>query len=317
MPVSLVAGAAGFLGSNLARNLLSRGHRVIGLDNFATSSGANLSNLLENKNFSFVKASVSDRGSWPKIEAPDYIFHLASPASPPKYQTLAIETIRANTIGTENLINFALESNSRILFASTSEVYGDPKVSPQTEEYWGNVNPIGPRSVYDESKRLGETLMSHFERTRGLKGSIVRIFNTYGPGMDPHDGRVVSSFIRQALRGEPFTVYGDGTQTRSFCYVEDLISGIIKMAESENFGPLNLGNPTEINLLTLGNIVASVLHVDPVFEFLDLPIDDPKQRCPDINRAKELLGWDPKIGIKEGLLLTASWMKDQGDLKLK
>jgi nucleoside-diphosphate-sugar epimerase len=314
MPVSLVAGAAGFLGSNLSRALLSRGHRVIGLDNFATSSGANLSNILDNRDFSFAIASVSDRSSWPKIEKPDFIFHLASPASPPKYQTLALETINANTVGTENLINFALENNSRILFASTSEVYGDPKISPQTEEYWGNVNPIGPRSVYDESKRLGETLMSHFERTRGLKGSIVRIFNTYGPGMDPDDGRVVSSFIRQALRGEPLTVYGDGTQTRSFCYVQDLISGIVAMSESENFGPFNLGNPIEIDLMTLGNIVASVLNVEPVFEFFDLPIDDPKQRCPDINRAKELLGWEPKIGIEEGLLLTASWMKEQIDL---
>jgi nucleoside-diphosphate-sugar epimerase len=310
MPVSLVAGAAGFLGSNLARNLLSRGHRVIGLDNFATSSGTNLSNILDNRDFSFVTASVSDRSSWPKIEKPDFIFHLASPASPPKYQSLALETINANTVGTENLINLAMESNSRILFASTSEVYGDPQISPQREEYWGNVNPVGPRSVYDESKRLGETLMSFFFRERGLDGAIIRIFNTYGPGMDPLDGRVVSSFIRQGLSQEPFTVFGDGSQTRSFCFVDDLIDGIIAMAESGEFGPINLGNPNELNLLDLGKVVAQVLKIEPIFDFHMLPVDDPKQRCPDISRAMEILGWNPKTQIEEGVLLTSDWMRN-------
>jgi dTDP-glucose 4,6-dehydratase len=234
---------------------------------------------------------------------------MASPASPPKYQALGYETMQANTKGTENLIHLAIENGSRLLFASTSEIYGDPKVTPQKESYWGNVNPIGPRSVYDESKRLGETLMSYFFRERGLDGAIIRIFNTYGPGMDPLDGRVVSSFIRQGLSQEPFTVYGDGSQTRSFCFVDDLIDGIIAMAESGEFGPINLGNPNELDLLTLGKVISKVLNIDPKFEFHELPIDDPKQRRPDISRAIETLGWEPKTEIEDGVLLTANWMR--------
>jgi dTDP-glucose 4,6-dehydratase len=236
---------------------------------------------------------------------------MASPASPPKYQLLGYETIQANTIGTENLIHLALENESRMLFASTSEVYGDPKVTPQKESYWGNVNPIGPRSVYDESKRLGETLMSFFSNERGLDGAIIRIFNTYGPGMDPWDGRVVSSFIRQGLRGEPFTVFGDGSQTRSFCFVEDLVVGIIAMAESREFGPVNLGNPKELDLISLGKLIANILGIDPKFTFHELPTDDPSQRCPDITLAMERLGWEPKIEIEEGISLTANWMKSR------
>jgi dTDP-glucose 4,6-dehydratase len=309
--VSLVAGAAGFLGSHLSSKLLEMGHDVIGLDNFATCDGENLISLRKKSNFRFVEASVSDRTTWGVFEKPDYIFHMASPASPPKYQLLGYETIQANTIGTENLIHLALENESRMLFASTSEVYGDPEVTPQKESYWGNVNTIGPRSVYDESKRLGETLMSYFSNERGLNGAIIRIFNTYGPGMDPWDGRVVSSFIRQGLRGEPFTVFGDGSQTRSFCFVDDLVAGIIAMAESREFGPINLGNPKELDLIALGKLIANILGIVPKFTFHELPTDDPSQRCPDITRAMESLGWEPKIEIEEGISLTANWMRSR------
>jgi dTDP-glucose 4,6-dehydratase len=307
---ALVAGAAGFLGSNLCKALIAKDYKVLGVDNFATSSQKNLGPLLEVPNFSFLEASVTENSALDKTGAVDYVYHLASPASPPKYQKLGLETIRVNTIGTENLTEFALKHSARFLFASTSEIYGDPLVSPQPEKYWGNVNPIGPRSVYDEAKRLGETLVSHFVREEGLNGAIIRIFNTYGPGMDPFDGRVVSTFIRQVLQGEPMTVFGDGTQTRSFCYVDDLIRGIILMAESDQFGPINLGNPIEIDLLSLGQTVAKVLGVAPRFQHLDLPEDDPKQRNPDITRAKELLNWNPSVTLEEGIRKTATWMRD-------
>lgn len=308
MKTALVAGAAGFLGSNLSKSLVARGYKVIGVDNFSTSSDKNLGEVLESPNFSFLQASVTEKSALDNVGPVDYVFHLASPASPPKYQKLGLETIRVNTVGTENLIEFAMQSSARFLFASTSEIYGDPLVSPQQEQYWGNVNPIGPRSVYDEAKRLGETLVSHFVREEGLNGAIIRIFNTYGPGMDPFDGRVVSTFIRQVLQAEPMTVFGDGTQTRSFCYVDDLIRGIILMAESDQFGPINLGNPVEIDLITLGEIVARALGVEPSFQHLDLPVDDPKQRNPDITRAKELLNWSPSVTLEEGIRETASWM---------
>lgn len=309
MKTALVAGAAGFLGSNLSKALVSRGYKVIGIDNFITSSEQNLGDVLESSNFSFLQASVTEKSALDNIGPVDYVFHLASPASPPKYQKLGLETIRVNTVGTENLIEFAMKSSSRFLFASTSEIYGDPLVSPQPEDYWGNVNPIGPRSVYDEAKRLGETLVSHFVREEGLNGAIIRIFNTYGPGMDPFDGRVVSTFIRQALKGEPMTVFGDGTQTRSFCFVDDLVKGIILMAESDQFGPINLGNPMEIDLITLGETVAAVLGVEPSFQHLDLPVDDPKHRNPDITRAKVLLNWSPSVTLEEGIRETATWMR--------
>ena len=309
MRVALVAGAAGFIGSNLSRLLLDKGYRVIAVDNLSTSDGTNLNRLLENPNFSFVNASVTSTLDEFAPESIDLIFHLASPASPPKYQALGLETIHANTLGTENLISLALRDSARLVFASTSEIYGDPLVSPQPEEYWGNVNPIGPRSVYDESKRMGETLISHFSTTQKLDGAIVRIFNTYGPGMDPHDGRVVSTFIRQALEGEPFTVYGDGSQTRSFCYVDDLIDGLLKMAEGKEFGPINLGNPLEYDLISLGNLIADVLGVEPRFEFKALPKDDPRQRKPDITRANQLLNWNPTVHLEEGVAKTADWIK--------
>jgi nucleoside-diphosphate-sugar epimerase len=225
-----------------------------------------------------------------------------------------METLWANTVGTENLLDLALRNSARFLFASTSEIYGDPKVTPQYEEYWGNVNPIGVRSIYDESKRLGETIVEHYFREKNANASIVRIFNTYGPGMDPFDGRVVSTFIRQALTGQPFTVFGDGSQTRSFCYVDDLISGLVKMSHSEEFGPINLGNPSEMNLITLGKEIARIIGIHPEFVFKDLPKDDPKQRRPEISKAKELLDWEPVFGLDYGLEKTASWMKGK-DLK--
>jgi dTDP-glucose 4,6-dehydratase len=309
MKVALVAGASGFIGSNLSRLLLDKDYQVIGVDDHSTSDGTNLKQLKETSQFSFVNASVTSNYEEFAPKPVDVIFHLASPASPPKYQALGLETIHANTLGTENLISLALRDSARLVFASTSEIYGDPLVSPQPEDYWGNVNPIGPRSVYDESKRMGETLISHFSTRDKLDGAIVRIFNTYGPGMDPHDGRVVSTFIRQALAGEPFTVYGDGSQTRSFCYVDDLIDGLLKMAESKESGPINLGNPIEHDLISLGNLIAEVVDVEPRFEFKSLPQDDPRQRKPDISRANQLLNWNPTVRLEEGIAKTAEWIK--------
>jgi dTDP-glucose 4,6-dehydratase len=309
MTVALVAGAAGFVGSNLTSLLLQKDYTVIGVDNLSTSDGSNLEALLANPRFTFTQASVTSDYETFAPESVDYVFHLASPASPPKYQALGLETIHANTLGTENLISLAIRDSARFVYASTSEIYGDPLVSPQEESYWGNVNPVGPRSVYDESKRMGETLVHHFASSGELDGAIVRIFNTYGPGMDPFDGRVVSTFIRQALAGEPFSVFGDGTQTRSFCYVDDLTEGLLRLAESSETGPLNLGNPVEFDLLTLGNLVAEVLGVQPDFDFKSLPIDDPRQRKPDISKAQAKLNWTPKIDVSEGIARTAEWMR--------
>lgn len=309
MTKSLVAGVAGFLGSNLAAELLGRGHSVVGVDNHATSDNRNLLQLHENSQFEFRRMSVTDETEVSNLGELDYVFHFASPASPPKYLKLGLETIKVNTDGTENLIKLALKNSARLIYASTSEVYGNPLVSPQPESYWGNVNPIGPRSVYDEAKRLGETLVALYSRERGLNAGIVRIFNTYGPGMDPFDGRVVSTFIRQALALEPMSIFGDGSQTRSFCYVDDLIDGILRMAETTGFGPVNLGNPTEINLLTLGKIVAESLGVEADFTFHPLPEDDPKQRRPDISMAKELFGWEPRIPLEIGIPRTADWIR--------
>jgi nucleoside-diphosphate-sugar epimerase len=311
MSVVLVAGAAGFLGSNLAQSLLDSNHKVYGLDNFATSNSDNLSVLMANPNFVFIEASVSDEQSYKISDTLNFVYHFASPASPPKYQALGMETVRANTLGTENLIRLALNHSARFLFASTSEVYGDPLESPQRETYWGNVNTIGPRSVYDESKRLGETIVHHYVENANLNGSIVRVFNTYGPGMDPEDGRVVSSLIRQALTNSPFTIYGDGQQTRSFCFVEDLVRGVIKAAESEEFGPFNLGSPIESTVLDLAKEVATVLRVPFNPEFLDLPGDDPRRRCPDITKAKLELGWEPRVSTSSGIARTAEWMKSR------
>ena len=307
----LVTGAAGFVGSNLVDSLLSDGHEVFAIDNFCTGSPANIAHLADDKNFTFIERDIiAGLGEFESIKF-DQIFHMASPASPPRYMELAIETMHVNTTATELLLMYATRHGSRLLFASTSEIYGDPHEHPQRESYWGNVNPIGPRSVYDEAKRFGETLLSHFHRNEGTDTVIVRIFNTYGPRMDPDDGRVVSSFIRDGIKGKSFPVFGDGKQTRSFCFVSDLVAGLRAAMDSGITGPVNLGNPNEFTLLELATKVGSVLGIEPVLEFKELPVDDPKQRQPDISYAKSELNWEPKIELAEGLQLTADWMKTQ------
>lgn len=306
---ALVAGAAGFIGSHLSRELVNQGHEVIGIDNFVTSTGSNIEDLLASESFRFLECSVLQLSPALEDEELDIIFHLASPASPVKYQEHGLATLKANSDGTLNLINLALKASAKFVFASTSEVYGDPLVSPQSEDYWGNVNPIGPRSVYDESKRLGETLVNLHARELGLSATIVRIFNTYGPGMDPNDGRVVSSFVRQALTNTPLTIFGSGEQTRSFCFVSDLVRGLIAASKSSQFGPFNLGNPKEITLLELASIVADSLGVALQTQHEELPQDDPQRRCPDITRARTELNWNPQVELSEGILRTAEWMK--------
>ena len=307
----LVTGAGGFVGSHLVDSLLSDDHEVFGVDNFSTGNQANIAHLADNKNFTFVERDiVTGLGELASVKF-DQIFHMASPASPPHYMRLAIETMHVNTKGTELLLQHATKHGSRLLFASTSEIYGDPHEHPQRESYWGNVNPIGPRSVYDEAKRFGETYVSFFQRVHSVSAVIVRIFNTYGPRMDPNDGRVVSSFIRDGIQGLPFQVFGDGKQTRSFCFVSDLVAGLRVAMDSGITGPVNLGNPNEFTLLELSTQVGKVLNVEPVLEFKELPIDDPKQRQPDISYAKSELNWEPKIELAEGLQLTADWMRNQ------
>ena len=300
----LVTGVGGFIGSNLAAAHLSQGHQVIGIDNFSTGNHENLKEL---EGLTLVEGGVSE--SLGKV--PDDVniaYHFASPASPGKYMALAINTMEVNTSGTLSMVQFCKRTGARFVFASTSEIYGDPLVSPQTEEYWGNVNPIGPRSVYDEAKRFGETLVAHFQREENVNAGIVRIFNTYGPNMDPFDGRIVSTFIRQALKREPFTVFGDGSQTRSFCYIDDLVRGIMAMGRSSHLGPINLGNPRENTLLELAKLVTDIVGGSGEIKFLDLPQDDPKQRNPDISKARSILGWEPKVPLEEGIQKTAAWM---------
>jgi len=299
---ALVSGAAGFVGSHLVDRLLEEGFAVVGVDNFITGKEENLNSAKSNSKFSFldldVVSEIPDLGM--KF---DYIFHAASPASPPKYFKYPIETMMVNSIGTKNLLDLAEKNNSRLIFFSTSEVYGDPLEHPQRESYWGNVNPIGPRSIYDEAKRFGEALVAQRVRAKKVNAGIIRIFNTYGPRLDPHDGRVVSTFIRQAINGEPLTVNGDGNQTRSFCYITDLIDGIFKMAESHEFGPINLGNPNEMTLNELIEEISKLLSKN--LDTTNLPElkDDPVRRKPDISLAKEKLGWEPKVSLTQGLQL--------------
>lgn len=301
----LITGVGGFIGSNLAAAHLTQGHQVIGIDNFSTG---NRENLKELKGLTLIEGGVSE--SLDKVsDHVDIAYHFASPASPEKYMALAMNTMEVNTSGTLSMLQFCKRSGARLVFASTSEIYGDPLVSPQAEEYWGNVNPIGPRSVYDEAKRFGETLVAHFQREEKINAGIVRIFNTYGPNMDPYDGRVVSTFIRQALKSEPFTIFGDGSQTRSFCYIDDLVRGIMAMGQSNHPGPINLGNPKENTLLELAKLVTEVVGGSGEFEYLDLPEDDPKKRNPDISKAQELLNWTPSTDLADGIDNTASWMR--------
>ena len=302
---ALITGVAGFIGSNLAKAHLDAGDQVIGLDNFSTGSRTNLDSL---NSLELIESGVTEAIA----TLPDdvqLVYHFASPASPEKYMAMAMNTMEVNTSGTLSLLKYCLRTGARLVFASTSEVYGDPLVSPQTEGYWGNVNPIGPRSVYDESKRFGETLVAHFQREHKINAGIVRIFNTYGPNMDPFDGRVVSTFIRQALKNEPFTIFGTGVQTRSFCYIDDLVAGIVRMGNSSHPGPINLGNPKENTLLELAQMVAELVGGKDEIEFSELPEDDPKTRNPDITRAREILNWEPAVTIEEGLVKTADWMR--------
>lgn len=304
----LIVGVAGFIGSNLAEAHLIQGDKVFGFDNLATGSLRNIVNLQEHPNFLFVEwdLNLGLPTLPPKL---DFIYHLASPASPPKYMKLAMETMMVNTQGTKTLLELSKRAKARLLFASTSETYGDPLVHPQTETYWGNVNPIGPRSVYDESKRFGETLVAHYQRSEMVDAVIVRIFNTYGPNMDPYDGRVISNFVRQSLMHEPLTIYGTGNQTRSFCYVSDLVRALMAAMESKETGPINLGNPVEFTLLELARLVDRVTGNESTILYKELPIDDPQQRKPDIKLAAKALNWLPTIGLEDGLIKTVDWMK--------
>lgn len=302
----LVTGGAGFIGSHLCEKLLELGHEVICIDNLITGSSSNTLHLKSNPNFKFLNHDVNEE--LPEDLKVDQIYHLASPASPNKlssksYLSHPFETMKVNTTGTWNLANLASKLNAKFLFASTSEVYGDPKEHPQKEEYNGNVNSIGPRSVYDEAKRFGETITSALIREKNLDGRIVRIFNTYGERMALDDGRVVIQFVTQALDGKPLTIYGDGTQTRSFIYISDLIDGIIAAMESPNSKGevFNLGNPNEISVIDLANKVKQMTGSSSPIEFKDLPEDDPKRRSPDISKAKNKLGWEPKVNLDEGL----------------
>jgi len=304
----LVTGGAGFLGSHLCDRLLEAGNEVICVDNFYTGSKENLAHLLENPGFEIIRHDVT----FPLYVEVDEIYNLACPASPPHYQSTPIQTTKTNVHGAINMLGMAKRLNARILQASTSEVYGDPEIHPQTEDYWGNVNPIGLRSCYDEGKRCAETLFFDYHREVGLEIKVARIFNTYGPRMDPNDGRVVSNFIVQALKGLPLTIYGDGSQTRSFCYVDDLLQGLMAMMESDGdvTGPINLGNPGEYTMKELANLVLELTKSKSELVYGALPADDPVRRCPDIGRAEKQLGWAPSIALREGLGRTISYFDD-------
>jgi len=303
----LVTGGAGFLGSHLCERLLNEGNDVICLDNFFTGDKKNIEHLLANNYFELVRHDVSEPIS---LEV-DEIYNLACPASPPYYQFDPVQTTITSVMGAINMLGLAKRTNAKIFQASTSEVYGDPEVHPQTEAYWGRVNPIGVRSCYDEGKRCAETLFFDYHRQHGLKIKVARIFNTYGPRMDPNDGRVVSNFIVQALNNKPITIYGDGSQTRSFCYVDDLIEAFVRLMDtSDDFtGPVNTGNPEEFTILELAEKVIALTGSSSPIEFKPIPTDDPKQRRPDISLAKKKLGWEPKIPIEEGLQHTIAYFE--------
>ncbi len=300
----LVTGGAGFIGSYLCEHLLNEGHEVLCLDNFFTGSKDNIIHLMDNHRFELIRHDITE----PIMLEVDQIYHFACPASPVHYQYNPVKTIKTNVMGTINMLGLAKRVKARVMLASTSEVYGDPKVHPQTEEYWGHVNPIGPRSCYDEGKRVAETLMMDYHRQNNVDIKIIRIFNTYGPRMAINDGRVVSNFIIQALRGEDITVYGDGQQTRSFCYIDDLVDGIFKMMKKENFiGPVNLGNPAEFTILELAKLVIELTGSKSQIKYLPKPQDDPVQRQPDITLAKRELQWEPRIPLREGLEKTIAY----------
>ena len=298
MPTAVVTGGAGFLGSHLCDALVSAGYRVVCVDNLETGSLQNVEHL-RGDSFVFVNHDITTHL---EIDEPvDVVYHLASPASPIDYLRLPLQTLKVGSHGTHNALGLAKWKRARFLLASTSEVYGDPLVHPQPETYWGNVNPIGPRGVYDEAKRYAEALTMAYHRQQGVDTCIVRIFNTYGPRMRPHDGRAIPTFVRQALGNEPLTVFGDGSQTRSFCYVDDLIRGLIALAQSGEHLPVNIGNPSEYTLLELAQTVLDVTGSPSEIVFEALPVDDPKVRQPDITRARQLLGWEPQVSLEDGL----------------
>ena len=310
----LITGGAGFLGSHLCDRFIKEGCHVIAMDNLITGSMSNIEHLMPLKNFEFYHHDVSKY-----IHIPgelDYILHFASPASPIDYLKIPIPTLKVGSLGTHNCLGLALAKRARMIIASTSEVYGDPMVHPQTEDYWGNVNPVGPRGVYDEAKRFQEAMTMAYHTFHGVETRIVRIFNTYGPRMRLNDGRALPAFIGQALRGEDITIFGDGSQTRSFCYVDDLVEGIYRLLLSDHEQPVNIGNPDEISILDFAQEILDLTGTDQKVVFLDLPKDDPKQRKPDITKAKEILGWEPTVNRSEGLKITYEYFKNlpEGDL---
>ncbi|MDX1503160.1 MAG: UDP-glucuronic acid decarboxylase family protein [Thermoanaerobaculia bacterium] len=308
MSTAVVTGGAGFLGSHLCERLIAEGMRVICVDNLITGNEKNLAGLADEPRFEFRRHDVTR--PFEIADRVDFILHFASPASPIDYLELPIQTLKVGSLGTHNTLGLARAKGARYLLASTSEVYGDPLVHPQPESYWGNVNPIGPRGVYDEAKRFAEAMVMAYHRVHGLDTRIVRIFNTYGPRMRPHDGRVVPTFIHQALAGEPLTVFGDGSQTRSFCYVSDLIEGIWRLLQSDFTEPVNVGNPTEMTVLEFARQVIESTGSASRIVFEDLPVDDPKIRQPRIDRAREELGWEPVVELAEGLEKTIAYFRE-------
>ena len=305
----VITGGSGFVGSYLCEKLINDGHKIIVIDNLLTGSTENINNLLVNENFSFIEHDVQDH-----IEIEDkvdYVLHFASAASPKAYTEHPVNTLKAGSVGTINTLGLAKKHSAEYLLASTSEVYGDPLISPQNEEYWGNVNPNGERSMYDEAKRFAEAAVATYSRSYGLKTKIVRIFNTYGPRMQLNDGRVVTNFIVQALRNENITIYGDGTQTRSFSYVEDTVAGIISLMNSTEYDVFNIGNPNEMTVGKLAEKIIELTDSTSEIKYLELPNDDPKQRKPDITKAKTKLNWEPKVNLDEGLAKTITWVEEQ------
>jgi dTDP-glucose 4,6-dehydratase len=310
VPRALVTGGAGFLGSHLCDRLLADGWSVVAFDSLLTGRRENIQGAERDPGFTFIEHDVTLQ--LPDVGAVDWVMHFASPASPPDYLDHPIETLRVGALGTMRALDLARECGAGFLLASTSEVYGDPAVHPQVESYWGNVNPVGLRSVYDESKRYAEALTMAYLRTYGVPAKIVRIFNTYGPRMRRDDGRAVPNFISQALNGRPMSVYGDGTQTRSLCYVDDLIEGFRRFLDVDEAGPMNLGNPEEVTILELARLVAQTAGVQEEIEFLPSLTDDPTVRCPDVTLARAALGWEPKVTLRDGLARTVAWARDAG-----
>lgn len=310
----LITGGAGFIGTNLCRYLLKNNNYVYCLDNLQCSSYDNIIDLIGLPNFKFIKHDITNSLLNINVNQIDQIYHLACPASPKNYQIDPLKTIKTCTIGTINVLDFALKKGARVLFTSTSEIYGDSEITPQTEEYRGNVNTVGIRSCYDEGKRISETIMMDYNRKYNIETRIVRIFNTYGPYLSPNDGRVVSNFTIQALNNKNLTIYGNGKQTRSFCYIDDLIDGLVKLMKSDYKYPINIGNPNEITIIELSNAIKELVNKDIKITYLDLPEDDPKRRKPDITKAKEILNWEPEVGLNEGLLKLINFYKNSLNL---